>query len=696
MTPDTHQKVKAAHLKRNAYLYIRQSTLRQVFENSESTKRQYALRQKAVALGWPEDRIIVIDTDLGQSGASAADRQGFQRLVTEVSLGRAGIVLGLEVSRLARNSTDWHRLLEICALTDALILDEDGVYDPAHFNDRLLLGLKGTMSEAELHVLRARLQGGILNKARRGELVIQPPVGLIYNSEGRLGLDPDKQVEDALRLLFDTFRRTGSAMATVRTFQRQGLLFPRRVHTGPQKGDLVWGVLGHSQVLRILHNPRYAGAFVYGRSHTRKTVDGGFQIIRLPKEEWETLIPGAHTGYVSWEDYEQNQKRLHESSQAIGADRRKSPAREGPALLQGLILCGRCGERMTVRYHSREGRLWPEYLCQRDGIEHAQPLCQRIPGAGIDQAVGQLLVEAVSPVALDVALTVQQELQCRIQEADRLRQKQVERAQQYEADLARRRYLRVDPDNRLVADSLEAEWNSKLRTLSETQQERERQREQDRKILSEPQRAAILALATNFPELWRDPNTPDRERKRMIRLLLEDITLLRSEQITLHIRFKGGAAKTLTLPLPLNSWQQRQTSPDVVKEIDQLFDHHTYSQVAAILNERGMTSGEGKAFTSRILARIQRTYALMPRYDRLRNAGMLTVEEMAALLGIVPQRVKIWHRRGLIRGHAYNDRNHCLYEQPGVNPPQKAPGIKLSQRQLVTRVATARYQGGAV
>jgi DNA invertase Pin-like site-specific DNA recombinase len=630
MTPDTHQKVKAAHLKRNAYLYIRQSTLRQVFENSESTKRQYALRQKAVALGWPEDRIIVIDTDLGQSGASAADRQGFQRLVTEVSLGRAGIVLGLEVSRLARNSTDWHRLLEICALTDALILDEDGVYDPAHFNDRLLLGLKGTMSEAELHVLRARLQGGILNKARRGELVIQPPVGLIYNSEGRLGLDPDKQVEDALRLLFDTFRRTGSAMATVRTFQRQGLLFPRRVHTGPQKGDLVWGVLGHSQVLRILHNPRYAGAFVYGRSHTRKTVDGGFQIIRLPKEEWETLIPGAHTGYVSWEDYEQNQKRLHESSQAIGADRRKSPAREGPALLQGLILCGRCGERMTVRYHSREGRLWPEYLCQRDGIEHAQPLCQRIPGAGIDQAVGQLLVEAVSPVALDVALTVQQELQCRIQEADRLRQKQVERAQ-YEADLARRRYLRVDPDNRLVADSLEAEWNSKLRTLSETQQERERQREQDRKILSEPQRAAILALATNFPELWRDPNTPDRERKRMIRLLLEDITLLRSEQITLHIRFKGGAAKTLTLPLPLNSWQQRQTSPDVVKEIDQLFDHHTYSQVAAILNERGMTSGEGKAFTSRILARIQRTYALMPRYDRLRNAGMLTVEEMAAL-----------------------------------------------------------------
>ena len=686
MTSDTHEKVKAAHLQRNAYLYIRQSTLRQVFENSESTKRQYGLRQKAVALGWPEDRIIVIDTDLGQSGASAADREGFQRLVTEVSLGRAGIVLGLEVSRLARNSTDWHRLLEICALTQALILDEDGLYDPAHFNDRLLLGLKGTMSEAELHVLRARLQGEILNKARRGELVLRAPIGLIYNSEGRLVLNPDKQVQDAVRLLFDTFRRTGSAMATVRTFRRENLLFPRRLHWGPQKGDVVWGVLGLSQVLRILHNPRYPGAFVYGRSHTRKTVDGGLQILHVPKEEWDTLIPGAHAGYVSWEDYEQNQRRLRESAQARGRDRRKSPPREGPALLQGLILCGRCGERMTVRYHSREGGLWPEYLCQREGIEHAKPKCQQIPGAGIDQAIGELLVEAVSPVALEVALCVQQELQCRIEEADRLRQKQVERAQ-YEADLARRRYMRVDPDNRLVADSLEAEWNSKLRTLSETQQERERQREQDRKVLSEPQRAAILALATDFPALWRDPNTPDGERKRMIRLLLEDITLLRGEQITLHLRFKGGATKTLTLPLPRNSWQQRQTSPDVVKEIDKLLDHCTYPQIAAILNERGLSSGEGKAFTSRFIARIQRSYSLMPRYDRLRKAGMLSVEEMAGLLGICRQQVRIWNRHGLIRGHPYNDKNDCLYEHPGENPPRKAQGIKLSQRAL-TKVAS--------
>jgi Recombinase zinc beta ribbon domain/Recombinase len=419
-----------------------------------------------------------------------------------------------------------------------LILDEDGIYDPAHFNDRLLLGLKGTMSEAELHVLRARLQGGILNKARRGELIMRPPVGLNYDSERRLILDRDQEVQAALRLLFDTFRRTGSATATVKAFQRQGLRFPRRVHTGPHRGDLVSAILGHSQVLRILHNPRYAGAFVYGMSHTRRTIDGGIKIVRVPDDQWEILIPGAHPGYISWDDYERNLRCLRQSAQAMGWERRKSPAREGPALLQGLILCGRCGERMTVRYHSRHGRLWPVYVCQREGVEFAGPPCQRIPGAGIDDAISELLVQAVSPLTLDIALTVQQELQRRLDDADRLRHKQVERAQ-YEADLARRRYMRVDPDNRLVADSLEAEWNGKLRILTEVQQEYQPQREQDRQVLSEDQRAAILALANDFPALWRDPKTPDRERKRMIRLLLEDITLIRREHINVHIRFKG-------------------------------------------------------------------------------------------------------------------------------------------------------------
>ena len=679
MTNDPHSKVQTSHLRRNAYLYVRQSTLRQVFENTESAKRQYGLRQRAIALGWPEDRIIVIDSDLGQSGASSADREGFQRLVAEVGIGHAGIVLGLEVSRLARNSMDWHRLLEICAITDTLILDEDGVYDPAHFNDRLLLGLKGTMSEAELHVLRARLQGGILNKARRGELEMRPPVGLVYNTEGVIVLDPDQQVQHCLRWLFETFRRTGSAMATARAARRQGLAFPRRCGQGPHKGELLWTDLDHSQVLRILHNPRYAGAFVYGRSHTRKTIDGGSRVEQVPRDQWDTLIPGAHAGYLSWEEYERNQKCLHESAQAMGADRRRRPPREGPALLQGLVVCGRCGNRMTIRYHSRNGQLCPEYVCQREGIEHAEPVCQRVPGVSIDQAIGELLIDTVKPVVLEVTLAVQRELQSRLEEADRLRHQQVERAQ-YEADLAQRRYLRVDPDNRLVADSLEADWNQKLRALTEAHEDYARRHEQDARVITDEQHATILALASDFPRLWRDPSTPDRERKRMIRLLLEDVTLNRDHQITLQIRFKGGAHKTLTLPLPLQSWQKWVTPPAVINEIDQLLDQHTVLQIATILNARGITSGAGRPFHPNLIARLVRSYGLKPRYVRLREAGLLTLREMADALHISPTYVKIWNRHGLIRGHAYSDKNECLYEPPGDDPPRKAQGTKLSLR----------------
>ena len=688
MMNDTHQGVQASHLKRNAYLYVRQSTLRQVFENTESTKRQYGLRQRAVALGWAEERIIVIDGDLGQSGASS-DREGFQRLVAEVGMGHAGIVLGLEVSRLARNSMDWHRLLEICALTTTLICDEDGVYDPAHFNDRLLLGLKGTMSEAELHVLRARLQGGILNKARRGDLEMRPPVGLVYNGDGALVLDPDRQVQHCLKWLFTTFARTGSACATVKAARQERLAFPHRCAKGPHKGELLWSALDHSQVLRALHNPRYAGAFVYGRCHTLRSVDGVTRLRRMPRDEWVTLIPGAHAGYISWDDYERNQQRLHESAQAMGADRRRRPAREGPALLQGLVLCGRCGQRMTVRYHSRQGRLCPEYICQREGIEHGHAVCQRVPGAGVDQVIGELLVEAVNPVALEVTLAVQRELQTRLDEADRLRHAQVERAQ-YECDLAQRRYMRVDPDNRLVADSLEAQWNEKLRALAEAHDEYARRREHDARVLTDEQRSAILALASDFPRLWSNPGTADRDRKRMVRLLLEDVTLNRDEQITLQIRFKGGAHRTLHLPLPLCAWQQRVTPPTVVQEIDRLLDVHTVAQIADILNTRGMTPGAGASFHPQLVARLARTYRLKPRYDRLRERGMMTLQEMADKLRVTPHTVKIWLRRGLLRGHAYNDKNESLYEPLSVDAPRKTQGAKLSLRRINEALATDR------
>jgi hypothetical protein len=376
-----------------------------------------------------------------------------------------------------------------------------------------------------------------------------------------------------------------------------------------------------------------------------------------------------------------------ENAHAYGIDRRQSPPREGPALLQGLIICGICGNRMTVRYHTRGGRLVPDYMCQRETIEQARQPCQQIPGANLDQAIGKLLVEAVTPMALEVALAVQQELADRAKEVDRLRQQQVERAR-YEADLAQRRYMRVDPDNRLVADTLESLWNQKLRELTGAQEEYERQCQSDNFLLNEQQRAEILALATDFPRLWQDPHTPDRERKRMVRLILEDVTLIKGTQITAHVRFKGGATRSLTLPTPPLSWQLYQTNPLVIKEIDRLLDQHTDGEIAAILNERDLRSGRVKLFNQRIIARIRSSYGLADRYTRLRAKGMLTMQEMAKNLGVCNDVVKIWRRRGLLQAKAYNDKGQYMFEPPGENAPVRGkwkrdqhPGFKILSNQ---------------
>lgn len=671
--------VTASHLRRNAYLYVRQSTLRQVLENTESTQRQYALRQRAVALGWPAERVVVIDSDLGQSGASAADREGFQRLVTEVGLGHAGIVLGLEVSRLARNCTDWHRLLELCALTDTLILDEDGLYNPNHVNDRLVLGLKGAMSEAELHLLRLRLQGGIRSKAARGALKNPLPVGLDYDGQGRVALDPDRQVQQALRSFFAAYERTGSAGATVKHFRRQGLLFPRRLRSGPNRGDLVWGPLGHTRALQVLHDPRYAGAFVHGRYRACRTPDGREWAQRVPQDQWQVLLPGAHPGYITWDQFQRNQRRLHESAQAHGPDRRHGPPGQGPALLQGLVVCGACGRRMTVRYHRRPGGPSADYVCQADGIEQAMRICQSIPGAEVDRAVGALLLELVTPLTLEVALAVQEELQARLAEADRLRQMQVERAR-YEAELARARYLHVDPRNRFVAEALEADWNERLRAVREAEEACRQQRQADRAGLDEADRRRVLDLVRDFPRLWCDPGTPDRERKRMARLLIEDITLIKADGIRAHVRLKGGATRTLTLSRPRQAWELRQTDRAIVEAIDRWLDDQADGQIASRLDAAGYRSGGGHRFTARIVARIRRDYGLMGRYDRLRARGLQTLSELAECLGICTKTVQAWRHAGLVRAYAYNDKGECLYELSGDNRPVKQQGRKLSER----------------
>jgi len=686
-------KVTADHLRRDAYLYVRQSSLHQVVENTESTKRQYALRQRAVALGWPHERVVVIDEDLGRSASGSVERTGFQRLVGDVGVGQAGLVLGLEVSRLARSSTDWHRLLEICALTDTLLLDEDGLYDPGHFNDRLLLGLKGTMSEAELHVIGARLQGGILSKARRGELKMRPPVGLVYDATDRLVLDPDRQVQDAVKFFFRTFRRTGSASATVLHFRAEGLLFPTRLRTGPGKGKLVFRPLLHSRACSILHNPRYAGAFAYGRTRHRPKVTGGVRVEKLPREEWKVLIPDAHEGYIGWAEYEENQRRLTENARAHGAERRRSPPREGPALLQGIVVCGRCGDRMTVRYHTGSGgEQVVNYLCQRGRVQRGEPVCQRLRGTELDDAVGRLLLESLTPLALEVTLAVGDELRTRTEEVDRLRRQHVERAH-YEAELAERRYRRVDPDHRLVADALEADWNQKLRARTEAQETYEQQREEDRALIDDERRAEILALATDFPRLWQDPATPYRDRKRMARLLIDDVTLIRGQQITAHIRFRGGATRTLTLPLPRTSADLRRTDAAVVARIDELLDDHIEAEIADILNAEGHRTGTGLPFTRERVLNIRRGYELRSRYRRLRDQGLLTPEEMAGQLDVTPKTVQIWRAAGLLKATPYNSRNWCLYEPPGPEAPKKNTHKGLSRKDIPTTSTPTGLRG---
>jgi len=684
------QKVSAEHLARTAYLYVRQSTLRQVQTNTESAERQYALRQRAVQLGWATEQIVVIDTDQGQSGASSADREGFQRLVADVGLGKAGIVLGLEVSRLARNNADWHRLLEICALSRTLICDEDGLYDPADFNDRLLLGLKGTMSEAELHFIRARLQGGILSKARRGELPMPLPVGLVEDSTGKVALDPDAAVQRAIAHLFDRFARTSSARAVVQAFNRDGLLFPTRIRTGERKGDLVWSPLTHSRVLRTLHNPRYAGAFAYGQRRTRKTASGKTTTRVVPREEW-LLIPDAHPGYITFEQYERNLRTLAANATAYGTDRAAGPAREGTALLQGLAVCGRCGQRMTVRYHTRKGVQVPDYQCIRVNIQTAGEKCQVIQGNGVDTAISQLLLDTVTPLALEVALNVQAELEARADEADQLRKTHVQRARQ-RAELARRRYLAVDPDNRLVADTLEADWNDTLRALQTAQDEYERQTAAANAALTEQHKQRIRQLASDFPALWNDPATPARERKRVVRLLIEDVTLTKADQIHVHVRFRGGQTTKLTLPKALNSWQARLTPPDIPAEIDRLLDHHTDAEVAAELNQLGRRSGMKQPFTRRIVADIRHDNNLPSHHKRLRARGLLTHHEIAELLGVHPNTIHAWRRAGLLHAHRTTDKPDYLYE-----PPQPDDRIRKQQgRRLADRKLASSTPGGAL
>lgn len=670
---NTSMRVQSHHLQRDAYLYIRQSSMKQVVENAESTKRQYALRARAIALGWTDEHIIVIDSDQGESGASAARREGFRQLVTDVGLGRAGIVMGLEVSRLARNNADWHRLLEICALAETLILDEDGVYDPTNFNDRLLLGLKGTMSEAELHVLKARLRGGILNKVRRGEYQCPLPTGFVYDPDGAVVLHPDVQVRESITHFFETFARVGSAHQTVKAFQNESLLFPSRLRT-PADG-IVFHPLTASTAIRTLRNPRYAGAYAYGRRIFRRTLEGKKTVVKRAEGDWIACIPSAHSGYITWEQYQDNLRLLESNGHGYDVAR-ASPPREGVALLQGRAICGRCGQYLRVRYREARGKLESWYVCDRSADARGEANCQSLAGTPIDDAVGRLVVATMTPAAVDLALEIRKEIEARYSETDHLRSCAVERARN-DADLAQRRFMMVDPGNRLVADTLEADWNEKLRVLQQVRDDQERARRKDEVVIDAALRDRLAAMTTDFQRLWSDSSTPNRERKRMLAYVIEDATLVKvpaDGTTTIHVRFRGGRTETLSTDNPKASWQIVKTTTEVVSLVDQLLDEHIYAEIAEILNGRGLRPGgaarpgrQNARFTAKRVQYLAHAYHLRPRRDRLLARGLLTKKKLAQRLKIHEHTLTRWVEHGIIKAHAYNG-HAWLYEEPSTLP----------------------------
>ena len=684
--------VTADHLRRLACLYVRQSSLQQVREHQESTARQYALKRRALALGWAADQIVVIDDDLGLSGASAAERTGFQRVVADVGLRRVGVVMGLEVSRLARNSSDWHRLLEICALSETLILDEDGLYDPAHFNDRLLLGLKGTMSEAELHVLRARLIGGQLNKARRGELSMPTPLGYVVGPDGKLMLDPDEQIQGAVRIVFGTFQRTGSAGAVVRYFREQEVAWPQRVSVGPRAGTFVTGALGHRRVLQILHNPRYAGASVYGRTRQRKLrLAGQPAYRRLPREEWTVFLPNAHPGYISWEQYEANQATLRENARSTGGNRRSAP-REGVALLQGLVICGRCGDRMTVGYTVSRGHPTPHYSCQRRSIERGESPCQRLPGAVIDRVVSKLVLETVTPAAIDVAVEVFDELRNRAAEIDRAKRAQIARLRE-DAERAQRQFLLVRPENRLVADNLERHWNQALQRLAEAEAAYARAGKTQPPPVTAEMKEQVMALVADLPRVWDDSRTPARDRKRMLRLLIEDVTLLRDDVIRISIRWRGGATRQIECPLPLGAPDLRRTPAALVEHVRALATEQTDGQIAETLNRRWLRTGCGLPFTSTRVRTLRESYNIDSYLQHLTRAGWLTVPQMAVQLDVHLSTAKRFAQEGVLCAVRADDKGTILFEPPTGPLPVAHPGKRFRDRRRYPKLASHVQEG---
>jgi DNA invertase Pin-like site-specific DNA recombinase len=690
-------RIAAHHLSRAAYLYIRQSTLRQVTENGESTRRQYGLRERALVLGWPAAQIHVIDQDLGLSGAHSVARDGFQELVAAVGLRKVGIVLGLEVSRLARNSVDWQQLLQLCAYTETLILDEEGIYDPSAFNDRLLLGLKGTMSEAELHLLRSRLRGGILNKAQRGELSLRLPVGFTRLADRRCVRDPDAGIQASIAAVFEAFAATGNVAGTVRRLLASDIRFAQLAWGGATTGTILWCNYNRTRVRNILTNPAYAGAYVYGRRRCRQAPDGHIDKTWLAPEAWSVIIPDRFPGYVSWTDFQAIQAQLRSNAQPFGQANPFGPPREGPALLQGRVMCGQCGSPMYVRYGGRSGNrsAAARYVCV-DQAAARRAACQSVSAGDVDAATTRLMLELMTPMAVEMALAIQSELDHRVSESEQHHQLRITRAR-YESDAARRRFMLVDPANRLVAASLEAEWNTHLSELTAAEEALDRFHTQTQAQLTADMRRHILALTHELPQLWANPAVIDRERKEILALLIEDVTLLSERTtITAQVRLRGGASSTLTVSRSVVAPRKRNP-PDIVAQIDHLLEHGDNASVANHLNAAGVRNWRNAPFTSSQINSVRIGRGLQSHQQRRLSSGYATSGELAQRYKVTRTTIRLWALAGLLERSSCGHRRRWYYRLPAGRDIIKGfGGPHARQPQIVPASMCNSSEQGAV
>lgn len=653
-------KITQAHQSKPAYIYVRQSTLAQVRHNQESTERQYALQDKALALGWPQRSIRVLDRDLGMSGAQITGREDFKTLVADVSMSRVGAVFALEVSRLARSNLDWHRLLELCALTHTLVIDADGCYDPGDFNDGLLLGLKGTMAQAELHFLRGRLLGGKLNKARKGALRFPLPVGFCYDEQDRIVVDPDDEVRGAVKLVFRLFQETGSAYAVVQRFAQDGLRFPKRAYGGAWAGKLIWGRLSHGRVRTLIKNPSYAGTYVFGRYQYAKSITPEGEVRKhmraVPMPDWRVHLPEHHEGYITVDEFDQNQLRLaHNRTNGEGTVL-SGPAREGLALLQGLLLCSTCGRALTVRYQGNGG-IYPIYECnwrRREGL--ATKNCFNVRTDLLDDAVCEEVFKVLKPAEIELALAALNELEQRDQAVMRQWHMRIERAE-YECALAERRYEEVDPSNRLVAASLERRWNEALLQLDAVKAEAATFQSQKARVVTPEQKAKVLALARDLPRVWRAATTQPKDRKRMLRLLIRDITvekLLGARQVVLHVRWQGGACTDTVVELPAPVADRLRYPPQIVDQVRERARKLSDLQIVHALNQQGVRSSRGLPFTLAMIKWIRYRYNVPS--GCLMRPEELTVRQLADRLGVSIHYVHYWIKHAVIEARQLDGR----------------------------------------